>query len=257
MSQPTGVPEEHLAEALEKIDVEQSIITAEIEAFESFLDRVGSISTTQSGGIGMTAVDSHAGNHDSFQSLRRAYESTVMSLDHYETEYGESFSQSLRAEFGPDIATLLTTGQIFERHHKQAVIVACEDAIDRRGRLAAALTEERTSIERLQEPVRSVITTLERLDTAATARDGPKLLDGYSRRVDVLTTRCHDLIDQRQSEIVDDRRALSLPISGPDMPSYLYTDLPVTYPVVAPLTKALESAASVSAAIETERSARS
>lgn len=257
VEQTGGVPELSLEEALDVIETERTILTREVDAFEEFLAVVDSITPGSTTAPGLLSVQPQSGRDDPFQSLRDGYESTVMSMPHYGTEYAESFEANVRAEYGPDIATLLTTGRVFEQHHKQAVIVATEEVIDQRRMLLDALDEEQQSIERFQTPVRSVIDAIHSLDSGTLASDSPKLLDGYQRRIDVLETRCHNLIDRRQSEIVDDRRALSLPISGPDLPSYLYTDLPVTYPVIAPLTSALESAAGIDAAVTTDLSIHS
>lgn len=257
VEQTDGVPELHLEGALDVIEAERTILTAEIDAFEEFLGVVESIAPQSATGPGHRSVQSRSGGDDPFRSLRDGYESTVMAVPHYDTEYDESFEANVRAEYGPDIATLLTTGRVFERHHKQAVVVATEDSIDQRRSLLDAIDEEEESIERFRDPVRSVIDAIHSLDSGTPASDSPKLLDGYRRRIDVLESRCHDLVERRQSEIVGDRRALSLPISGPDLPSYLYTDLPVTYPVIAPLTAVLESAAGIGASVRTDQSIRS
>lgn len=240
-------------DALELIESEQSILTSEVDAFREFLDHVESMSPTSSPETSVP-VRSRPAQDDQLCSLRKAYESTVMGLAHYDEEYNESYEKSLQMEYGPDIATLLTTGQVFETHHKRAIVVATEELIDQRQRLLEALAEERESIERFRDPVESVIDSITSLDAATVTQNSPKLLDSYRRRLDVLESRSHDLVDQRQSEIVDGRRALSLPISAPDIPSYLYAPLPVTYPVVSPLTEALESAVSVTATLETEQS---
>jgi hypothetical protein len=257
VEQTAEAPELFLDEALDAIETERAILTAEIGAFEEFLETVESLTPTASTGHAIPAVRSQSGETDPFQSLRAAYESTVMSVPHYETEYGESFGENLRAEFGPDLATLLTAGRVFERCHKQAVVAATEECIDQRRHLLDAIDAERASVRRYREPVQSVIDAVEQFDNGTLATDSPELLDGYRKRIDVLESRCHDLVEQRQSEIVDDRRALSLSISGPDIPSYLYTDLPVTYPVIAPLTSALEAAAGIGATVMTDQSIRS
>lgn len=258
MSELTGdVPDLHFEEAFDVIESERAILTTEIEAFEEFLDVVESVTPTSTAGSGLPPVQSQTAGTDPFQTIRDGYESSVMAVPHYEAEYGESFETNARTEFGPDIATLLTTGRVFEAHHKQAVIVATEESIEQRRHLLEAIDEEQASLERFRDPVQSVIDAIRSFDGGTLASDSPKLLDGYRRRIDVLESRCHDLVDGRQSEIVGDRRALSLPISGPDLPSYLYTELPVTYPVIAPLTAVLESAAGIGAAVTTDQSIRS
>lgn len=257
VEQTSDVPELYFDEVLDTIEAERAILTAERDAFEGFLDTVRSITPQSASGQSVRPIHTRSGSNDPFQSLRTAYESTVMAVPHYDDEYGESYEENIRAEYGPDIATLLITGHVFERHHKQAVTVATEDVIEQRRRLLDALDEEQQSIERFREPLESVTDTIESLETGTLTSNSPKLLDGYRRRLDVLESRCHDLVERRQSEIVDDRRALSLSINCPDIPSYLYTELPVTYPVIAPLTAALETAFGIDAEVRTEQSASS
>jgi hypothetical protein len=258
MAHQTGdVPELYFDDALDAIEAERAILTAEGDAFEEFLDIVRSITPQSGTRQTVRSIHTRSGEDDPFQSLRTAYESTVMAVEHYDDEYGESYEENIRAEYGPDIATLLITGHVFERHHKQALTVATEDVIDQRRYLLDALDEEQQSVERFKEPVKSVTDAIESLETGTLTSSSPQLLDGYRRRLDVLKSRCHDLVERRQSEIVDDRRALSLSTSSPDIPSYLYTDLPVTYPVIAPLTALLETAFDIDAEVRTDQSVSS
>jgi hypothetical protein len=258
MVEQTGdVPELYVDDALDTIETERAILTAERDAFEEFLGIVRSITPQSATSQSVRSIHTQSGDDDPFQSIQTAYESTVMAVDHYDNEYGESYEESISAEYGPDIATLLITGHVFERHHKQAVTVATEDVIEQRRRLLDALDEEQQSIERFREPVESVTDAIESLETGTLTSASPKLLDGYRRRLDVLESRCHDLVEQRQSEIVDDRRALSLSSNCPDIPSYLYTNLPVTYPIIAPLTTVLETASGIDAEVRTDQSVHS
>jgi len=248
----TTVPTVYFPEALETLETERTILTAETAAFEEFLGIAESVTPASPTGHGAFFAQSSTDGTDPFRTLRQGYESTVMETAHYSTEYDEPYEEHVRAEYGPDIATLLTSGHVFERHHKQAVMAATEEVIEQRRSLLDALEKEQTSIKRHRKPVQSIIDAIDRFDAAAITSDSPELPDGYRRRMDVLQSRCHDLIESRQSEIVDDRRALSLSINAPDVPTYLYDDLPVTYPVIDPLTTALGFVAEITAAVTAE-----
>ena len=222
------------------LDREYRRTTAELDALESFIDEVGSLSPTSRGAAaGASPVSLQSGGGGGVRAVREAYESTMMAVPHYEAEYDEPYAEHVRNELGPDAAALLTSGGVFERHHKQVVIAAANDARSRRSQLLSALDRERESLTELSEQVCAVATDVARLESADFTAE-PSVLDGYQSRVGVLEARCHDLIDRRQSTLVSQRRSMSLSLGGPDVATCVYSDLDVDYPVVATLTDLLE-----------------
>lgn len=238
-------------DALAAVEREHRRTAAERDAFVAFIERVSDISPNARGTeTGLTSVRIVSPRSDSLGTIREAYESTVMDVPHHEVEYGETFAESVREEFGPDIATLLTSGQRFEHHHKRAVLSTAKEAKELREELAGVLEEERSSIEELRNPVCTVTADVDSLEATDPEAQPADLLDGYRRRASVLGERCHELIGRRQSKLVGRRRAIALPISGPDIPTYVYRGLPTSYPVVAVLTESIERAATCEAAFE-------
>lgn len=234
-------PELFVEDALTIVDNERTIIADELDAFREFRSAVGSTTPRQPENLAPVTHRQHSQSADQFASLRDAYRETVMSVPHYETEYDEPLSANVEFELGPDIAAMLTSSGHFGEHHKQALACGVLETIDDRTRLLEALDEEQASIERFRGSVQSVLNAVESFERVDNVAGSPALEDGYRKRVETIERRCRSLIEDRQSEIVGDRRALALPISGPDLPSYLYGNLPVTYPVIAPLTSVLES----------------
>lgn len=243
-------PDDLLDDAEAAVETEIRLTTAERDAFQAFIDRVGELSPRAAATTSGLAPVQTVTRTDGLTSIRKAYESTVMAVSHYEKEYDEPYATNVRTELGPDVATLLTSGQVFEPHHKHAVLTAAEEAKNLRGKLVDALEEERQSVQEFREPLCTVATNIASLETTEPEAQSSKLLDGYRRRLDVLEQRCHELISMRQSRVVDGRRALALPISGPDIPTYVYQDLPTNYPVVATLTELIERAAIRKAELE-------
>lgn len=268
MTAPTDVRVENtLSRALDAIRVERERTAAERDAFAEFGERVGELSPGVSAGEstssvrpiaggGYSSVSSAPARANELEQVRKFYESTVMSVPHYETEYGESYAESVREELGPDVATLLVDGQAFERHHKRAITEATAQSEELRERLVSALDAELDSVAQLRDPVCSVAADARSLESVDLGGEPDQLLDGYRSRLDVLETRCHELIERRQSEMVSARRALSLPISGPDIPTYVYQDLPVNYPVISTLTRLIDTVATTRANVEAQLSCR-
>ena len=258
----TGVadrsPSNRIHRALDSIDREERRTKAERDAMQAFRDCISDLAVTSpTTEVGPAAVQSATDRTEILRTVRTQYESTVMAVPHYEEEYDESYTENVSQEFGPDIATVLVHGSGFERRHKQALLAAVRESIAVREKLLGALQAERASVTALREPVRSVATDIERIEAATVGDEPVQLLDGYRSRLGILEKRCHELIERRQSEMVDKRRELRLPISGPDIPTYIYSDLPVSYPVITILTELIETAATAKATLETALSQRS
>ncbi len=244
-SQMGETPELFVEDALTIVENERQIIADELDAFRAFQSALESTTPQQPVRPAAAAQQYRSRSSDQFASLREAYRETVMAVPHYETEYGESLATNVEVELGPDIATMLTSAGQFSTHHKQALACGVGETIQNRERLFDALAEEQASLERFHGSVQSVLSAVESFERVDSATGPPALEDGYKKRLATIERRCQTLIDDRQAEIVGDRRALALPISGPDIPSYLYGTLPVTYPVIAPLTSLLESVANL------------
>jgi len=221
------------------LDREYRRTEAELDALASFIDEVGSLSPTSRGAAAGAPPVSLQSGGGGLRAVREAYESTMMAVPHYEAEYDEPYAEHVRHELGPDAAALVTSSTVFERHHKQVVIAAANDARSRRSQLLSELDRERDSLADLSEQVCAVATDVARLESADFDAE-PSVLDGYQARVGVLEARCHDLIDRRQSTLVSQRRSMSLSLSGPDIATCVYSDLDVDYPIVATLTDLLE-----------------
>lgn len=254
MARLTGdTPELFIEDAVTIVENEQQIIAAELEAFQDFRSAVKS--TTPHSPTGLTTTTRpRQSSANGFASLREAYRETVMAVPHYDEEYAESLEMNVECEFGADVAAMLTSNGPFGDHHKQVLVCKTTELIEDREQLLSALETEQESLERFRDPVRSVLDAVNSFERVDLTAESPALSDGYRKRMETIERRCHTLVENRQSEIVGDRRALSLPISGPDLPSYLYAELPVTYPVIAPLTAILELAAGFDPTVQSSSS---
>lgn len=85
---------------------ERTEVTAERDAFASFADRVTSLDPVpwrQEERLQRVLVNADPPN-EKLERVRTAYRETVMSVDHYDTVYGEPMSEHVAAECGPDLA---------------------------------------------------------------------------------------------------------------------------------------------------------
>ncbi|MEF8777332.1 MAG: hypothetical protein V5A36_00320 [Natronomonas sp.] len=227
-----------------ELELERRRITDELEALKTFADRVQSIETaTESpsrAGCHRVIVDA-AGTDGRLDRVRTAYESTVMSVPHYAEDYGDTYRQSLREEFTPDIAVALTDGRAFDDRCKRALLSAIAESRSARESLVAEIDAEKDSITKAAETLSSVGEELDELSTIAFEERSFGALDAYRSRLGVLENKCETVSDRRQRTVFEQRRTRWLPADIPDIAKYFYQDLSIDYPVMATVAELVES----------------
>jgi len=102
-------------------------VASERDAFDAFADRVATITVDSPRPPALMAgsVDT-SGTSSATAALREEYEATVMAVPHYDDVYGESIEENASAEFGPDLAILLSpeTLTTFTQSHKKLLVAA-------------------------------------------------------------------------------------------------------------------------------------
>lgn len=233
----------------DSLQAERRRTRAEIAAFEEFGERVANLQLSAAGpqsratqptssGPGATvAVDARPPQRgpsaDPAESIRNAYAETVMSLPFYEAEYGEPYSDNIRAELGRDLGAALT--------ESACIGPACREALQQQ--LAVVRTERRNLIEtceREEASAEQAATDLrplaDELNSVAVAPAGDRqfgALEAEWTRLGAMLARLEDVAADRQAVINGHRDQYRLPVDGPDLCAYLYADLPTTYPVLS------------------------
>ena len=218
----------------------------ELEALGEFAERVREIEAERAvaGGNAVAAVGLQTGRTDGLEAVREAYEATVMSVPHYTQEYDDGYLGSLQAEFSPDLAAALTDGTRFNARCKRAVLSAVEGSRSSRRSLLETLSTEAESLSAATETLPSVAREVSEFAARSTAEAPFGTLDAHRARLSVLEGKCETVADERQSTLFEQRRTTGLPSGAPDVPQYVYQDLPFDYPVmaaVADLTGAIEA----------------
>lgn len=225
------------------VSEERRRVVAEREALQTFAERVRNSQTVQPTGNGAPATTISAGGFSATgDQIRDAYEATFMSVSHYDEDYGESYAQSLAAEFGPDIAAAVVSDGQLTQAHKQALLSAVEDAAERRELLGGVLGDEQDSLREARETLCPLAAELDEISRSTGPNCPLGMLDAHDARLGVLAEKCDRLLDGRQSAIVAQRRTLALPVDEPDIPSYVYQHVTVesTYPVLTTLADCTE-----------------
>ena len=206
---------------------------SERDAFAAFARRIASIDTSPrpaatgaSGGVTPLAV---SGSDDRLGEVKESYRETVMSMAHYDEEYGETLKRNMSGEFGEDVAVAVCEGSMFTPQLQQALIDQSQLARDRRDRFLDRLGRETDEVSTAQQ-------TADRIESSLEALNERSLHDrSYSELIELW-----DTLGQFRSDVeslMRDRQQALQRNGNPLDPEkaiqpYLYRSLDVTYPVL-------------------------
>ena len=194
-------------------------------------------------GVGTLTLSGGGGKppDDSLAQVRQAYRETVMSVDHYEEEYGESMAENVSAEFGESVAIALEEAETFTPGLRQTLVDGAETARDRRNSLVRATEQEEATLREAASTLSDVESDVESVESGSTlSLSFEQLMDRWGHLYD-LEQECETMLQERQKSI---RSGYGVPLrlDGPiSLQEYLYDSLPVTHPVLAEATRVLES----------------
>nr|WP_101297993.1 hypothetical protein [Halegenticoccus soli] len=123
--------------ALELVDEEIARVDAERDAVRRFRRRIGALETRRPAGSATAPTPAGAirsigegrSASPALDRVRTAYRETVMSAPHYEDEYGDTFEESVAAEFGAETAELLRTSDRFTDALRELLVRACRRSL--------------------------------------------------------------------------------------------------------------------------------
>jgi len=172
--------------------------------------------------------------------VRRAYRESVMSVDHYETEYGDTLAKSLATEFSETIADHVVDGQHLTPPLYHTLITTSETARSNRDDFIRLLRRERTSLQTIAADLNDIESDIadlsDRIDVVS-ASEGFARLDDASATIE---RRCTELSVRRQ-KLIHGRSVPSL--SGVDesgLVQYLFADLNTETPAFFDIAFCLE-----------------
>jgi hypothetical protein len=215
--------------ATNRVEREQAEVAAEQQAFQEFADRVAEIDLIQPGATlpaGQALMIPADGDRtEPMDQVRIAYEETVMSVEHYDREYGESFRANLGAEIGAEAAAAICDGatHLFTSPFRTMLVTAAQQSQQERADFLDTLDQEAKSLSRTRDSLSQLLTTLEKhTQKGSMTIDGPhreRIID----RLELLVSTRQDLLNSRTQ-----RRTLT----GRDLCEYLYHVEDWTYPVL-------------------------
>lgn len=201
----------------QSLQTEQNRTQMERDALAAFATRVTKLQPTSQPcapssahderhfGGGTVAMQPHpisvSGVSDEFRAVRTAYEETVMSVPFYEAEYGDTYEESIRAEFGPEIATALTQSDSFTPGFKRVLLGRVEHARREREALIEVCNREFDSIDATAGVLKPIDEELHSVEAIPFHDQDFGQLEAYRARLLTIEDECGDAASDRQSTI--------------------------------------------------------
>ena len=220
------------AELRARLDAERRAVTAELDAFDAFVDRIEAVSAREPAPAGGVRGLDRGGEPSGLAAVRDAYEETVMSVPHYDEDYGDTYRESVVAELGPEIGTALTEGERLQPYLKRVTVGKARSCRGDRERFLELLDVESESVAAVGSELRDLETELRGFDAGAPAAGAYGALEAEWRRLDVIEGEIDRLAADRQRSIIRQRREFTIP-SAPDVPTYLYHAFDADYPLLS------------------------
>jgi len=227
------------------VEAELNCVKREEDAFQQFIDRLHDIKVTdqesvQSGNRGPTTLVIDGKPSEDVQTVRRAYRETVMSVSHYECEYGETLQTNMAAEIGPTIAGQIANGQTLTPTLCEALLKASKKCRSDRQNFHQLLRDERDSLHDIAAELNEIKSCIVDLNNRITECSHTRQLAHIDHELATLESRCTDLANVRQETIHDRTRKQLAGIDGISLAEYLYTDLETTTPVLSDVAHYLD-----------------
>jgi DNA repair exonuclease SbcCD ATPase subunit len=141
---------------------EHSEIAAERQALREFTERISSVvvdtSSTELNIAGRTLRSSSP----SLEKIKRAYQETMMTVDHYEDVYDQSLRADFASELGEDLASSVFDGSdTLTEDLKQLIVLTSRQRIKDRDNLLQDLAAEIESLQQLEQKLGRLLRRLD------------------------------------------------------------------------------------------------
>ena len=222
----------YLDDAHDAVAAERRRAAAERDAFEQFRRRVARLETdriTPADGVeppggGTLVASSHTDRGGRLTAVRDAYAETVMATPHHATEYDETLTESMAAEFSEGVAGTVASGSTLTPALHRTLLNSAREAQNRRKEVLERLDTEESRLREAED----VLVPAAEAAVAATAAD-PERFDDCVATVERLEWHedgVADLAADRQTQIHAET-------DNPHWYDYLYGEVDATHPVLA------------------------
>lgn len=239
-----AVTTDNISDAIEIVREERARTRAERDAFDTFIQRVDTTPITQESPPLDTPqiIGNSPAETDHLQQIQQTYEDTVMDVAHYDEEYDDTVAESMVEEFGPEITAQIVSGRSFTPLVKQQLLQAARQCRRKREEFLSTLEMEQEALETAETTLDDVAEQLDRVMMRLPSEQSLNDLITTYTRLDDIEQECNELLTDRQQQRIKGHADIDTPQESlVDLQTYLYSPLPVTYPVLADTTDLLET----------------
>ena len=220
-----------VSEGIAAVKREQDRLKEEITAFEDFHDQVADIAPEQSSSPPTTAplsqVQRSSQRNSSLETIRTAYQDTVLAVDHWEDAYHETTAtESLSNEVSPELAERLTAEHSSQLSPliKNRLLTEVKVSIESRTEALAQLNAEANRLRNLRDQLDALLRDVRPVEYGK---------DSFDDRVQRLTAGFASLEELAETyQIALQKRTCD---AEEMMVGMVYEDLPTRYPGLATL----------------------
>ncbi len=231
----------YLREVRTAIENERQTLAVERDAFEAFADRVTSIPVAGEPIPAGSALPSgeNAGKKQ-LKQVRDRYRETVMSVSHYDEEYGENLFEHMSEELSPEAAIAVVDGAGLSAQLKELLIVQARLAAHSREELLDTIDTERQSVRSAVSSLQSSDSVLEETEDESLRERSFSELMAAEQELSQTMNAVDETIQDRQTDIQQVERR-SPAVDRSTFHRYLYRGLEPTFPVLDALLDRYET----------------
>lgn len=227
------------------VETELKLVKEEKRAFTRFIDRLRDVQVTdgkpiesENRGPATLVMDSRKTSEDIIK-IRQDYRETVMTVSHYEDEYGDTLQANMTADLGPTIARQIADGETLTQTLYEALLEASKQCKSARQGFCRVLRDEQKSLHHIAAELNEVESSIDDLDKQITRASHTGQLARIDHELATLESRCRDLANRRQ-ETIHSRTGKHLAgIDEVSLVGYLYTDLETRTPALSDIASYL------------------
>lgn len=236
-------PRANVRAALTALQREYDAVTAEQDALAAFATRVKKLSpagptpTVDGGGVAVVGTSSRPGG---MTKLQRAYRETMMDVEHFERDYGESLPENLAKELGDGVAGAVLANDELSPQVKRAVLAGVQESRTNREQYLETLERERQRLDDAGDCLEEAATACAELDGDRLRRRSFDDLQARFERLEAERDTLTATLEARQEQVQDGVAFGWRRRDSESVYRYLYRDIDATYPVLADGTRVLD-----------------
>ena len=227
-----------ISSAIDILIIEYNQITEEIQAFEHFREKVSNISTKIESRNSINNFScQQKSTVEGTSKVRTAYRDSIMSVSHYEEEYGDTYLSSINEELGPDLATALTESSELTPISKSALINQIDNTIEGRKQLRKTVQSEQNSIESTYNELYDIGKFINQCSEYKISSLNNDQIVEFESTLSNNVEMLDEISVTRQQDLHKIQKSSQTNKASSDLHSYFYQSISTDYPVLETIGK--------------------